>query len=184
MSAADELVEWVDEDGTVLDIVTRSKMRAEVLRHRSVFVIVASPRADRSDPSAQDATSPSIMAHKRADWKDYCPGAWDLAFGGVCDPGETWAAAAVRELAEEAGVVVDEADLEDLGAVSLEKPDLVRLLGRVFLVRYDGSFSPDDGEVTELRWLRASEVDQFVQRESVPEDSATLLVPLIRRLGW
>ncbi|MDG1088200.1 MAG: hypothetical protein P8P20_10715, partial [Acidimicrobiales bacterium] len=71
-AAAAQLVEHVDEDGAVIEIVTRAEMRARTLRHRSVYVAVL----DSDD---------RLLVHKRADWKDVFPGAWDLAFGGICD---------------------------------------------------------------------------------------------------
>ena len=100
-AAAAQLVEHVDENGDVIEVVTRSEMRAKALRHRSVYIAVLD--GDR------------LLVHKRADWKDVFPGAWDLAFGGVCDVGEGWLESARRELLEEAGI---EAPLVDRGPVS------------------------------------------------------------------
>mgnify|MGYP000751623903 CR=1 FL=1 len=113
-AAAAQLVEHVDEDGAVIEIVTRAEMRARTLRHRSVYVAVL----DSDD---------RLLVHKRADWKDVFPGAWDLAFGGICDVGEDWLASAHRELMEEAGV---SGELTDHGPVSFEAPD-VALVGRL-----------------------------------------------------
>ena len=102
MSApAQQLVEWVDDEGRVLGIVARSRVRAENLLHRSVFVAVRSVGGGE------------LLVHRRAAWKDVWPGYWDLAAGGLCAVGEPWAAAARRELAEEVGIEV--VDLEELG---------------------------------------------------------------------
>src|SRR5690606_5285189 len=86
-SAASEPVEVVDRNGTVVDVVDRARMRAKRLRHRCTYVAVVDA-ADR------------VVVHRRADWKDVWPGRWDIAFGGVVAVGETWDAAAARELAE------------------------------------------------------------------------------------
>ena len=72
---AQELVEWMDDQGRVLDVVTRGRMRAERLLHRAVFVVIRSPSGD-------------VLVHRRADWKDVWPSNWDLAFGGVVGVGE------------------------------------------------------------------------------------------------
>ena len=40
--------------------------------------------------------------------KDYCPGCYDLATGGVFSPGETKVDNAVRELEEETGLKVED----------------------------------------------------------------------------
>ena len=71
---ADELVEVVDVDGRVIEVVTRQRMRAENLRHRSVAVVVFDSRG-------------RLLIHRRADHKDVWPGYWDLCFGGVVGVG-------------------------------------------------------------------------------------------------
>src|SRR5262245_33522173 len=111
MGASDELVEVVDEDGHVLRLVTRAEMRAGNLRHRSVGVVVVTAAGE-------------LVAHRRAGWKDVWPGRWDVCFGGVAAVGETWAEAAARELAEEAGVTVAPADLRVLGDGDYKDADM------------------------------------------------------------
>ena len=91
-AAASELVEVVDDDGRVLDIVTRAEMRRRRLRHRSVFVAVVDP----DDAGCSCTGAPTGRTSR--------PGRWDIAFGGVVGAGEAWDAAAARELEEEAGV--------------------------------------------------------------------------------
>jgi 8-oxo-dGTP pyrophosphatase MutT (NUDIX family) len=111
-----EWVEVLDERGKVVDVVPRAEMRSRNLRHRAVYVAVLA--GDR------------LLTHQRADWKDVWPSRWDVAFGGVCDVGETWPAAARRELAEEAGIAIDEHELLDMGDDRFES-DEVRLVGRI-----------------------------------------------------
>ena len=145
LAAAQQLVEHVTTDGTVIAVVSRAEMRAGSLRHRSVYIAVTDPR-DR------------LLVHRRADWKDVYPGAWDLAFGGVCDVGEPWRSAAERELREEAGI---SADLHDCGPVSYTGPG-VALIGRLYACVHGGPFSFDDGEVTATRWVALTDLAAFV----------------------
>lgn len=158
-SAAAQLVEHVDETGAVIEVVTRAEMRARALRHRSVYIVIVDARR-------------RLLVHKRADWKDVFPGAWDLAFGGVCDVGEDWETSAHRELREEAGV---SGELVDLGPVSFEAPD-VALVGRLYLCRHDGPFHFDDGEVTETRWIPIESLEHFVDTHEVPPDSRRIVM--------
>jgi len=153
-AAAAQLVEHVDEQGNVIEVVTRAEMRDRALRHRSVYIAVV----DSSD---------RLLVHKRADWKDVFPGAWDLAFGGVCDVGEDWESSAHRELHEEAGVT---GELVDRGPVNFEAPG-VALIGRFFVCRHNGPFTFNDGEVTDTRWVPVADIADFVDKNEVPPDS-------------
>lgn len=162
-AAAAQLVEHVDENGDVIEIVTRAQMRAGSLRHRSVYIAVL----DHDD---------RLLVHKRADWKDVFPGAWDLVFGGVCDVGEDWEPSAHRELLEEAGV---RGTLVDQGPVTFEAPG-VALVGRFYVCRHEGPFVFDDGEVTDTKWVPLSGLAEFIDSHEVPPDSelvARRLVP-------
>lgn len=160
-AAAAQLVEHVDEHGTVIEVVTRADMRTRALRHRSVYVAVL----DSND---------QLLVHKRADWKDVFPGAWDLAFGGICDVGEAWEVSAHRELMEEAGV---SGDLVDQGPVSFEAPG-VALVGRFYVCRHDGPFVFNDGEVTDSRWVPLAELADFIATHEVPPDSKLVVTSL------
>jgi isopentenyldiphosphate isomerase len=157
-AAAAQLVEHVDEAGSVLEVVTRAQMRAGALRHRSVYIAVL---------DSQDR----LLVHKRAGWKDVFPGAWDLSFGGVCDVGEGWEPSAHRELLEEAGVT---GELIDRGPVSFDTPD-VALVGRFYVCRHDGPFEFNDGEVTDSQWIPLAELAEFVATNEVPPDSALII---------
>lgn len=163
--AAAQMVEHVGPDGSVLEVVTRSEMRARSLRHRSVYVAIVDDQR--------------LLVHKRADWKDVFPGAWDLAFGGVCDVGEAWADAAERELWEEAGVT---GDLVDRGPVSFEADD-VALVGRLYVCAHAGPFAFNDGEVTATRWVPIDALADFVQAHDVPDDSAAIVTPTALGIG-
>ena len=157
-AAAAQMVEHVDESGEVIQVVTRAEMRAKTLRHRSVYIAVID-------------SARRLLVHKRADWKDVFPGAWDLAFGGVCDVGEDWESSAHRELHEEAGVT---GTLIDRGPVSFEAPG-VALVGRFYVCRHDGPFSFNDGEVTDSRWIPLDELEGFIAHNDVPPDSAMVV---------
>lgn len=163
-----ELVEEVDADGRVLRVVTRAEMRAGNLRHRSVGVVVRRP-GDRA-----------VLAHRRASWKDVWPGRWDVAFGGVCGVGEPALAAAARELAEEAGVVVAEPSrLRPLGAGTYEDDD-VAATAVIYEVEDAGPFTFADGEVEEVRWVPYPELAAFLAAHPHCPDSAAVAVPLLR----
>lgn len=160
----DELVEWVSADGSVIEVVTRQRMRAETLRHRTTYVVVI----DSKD---------QIVVHKRADWKEIYPGWWDLAFGGVCGAGEDWLEAAKRELAEEAGIIGE--PLEPLGDLTYDGAEC-RVVGRVYLVRTDSTITFNDGEVVDSDRVALGSLEKWMTDRLVCSDSRNALVPLIK----
>ncbi len=159
-----ELVEWVDTDGAVIEVVTRERARAEVLRHRCTYVAVL---------TSDDA----LVVHQRADWKDVYPSYWDLAFGGITGVGEPWDAAARRELAEEAGI--EDTDLQELGPVRYDAAD-GHIVGRAYLTRYDGPLSCPDGEVVAVDRIPLADLDRWLEGRPVCLDSLEQVLPLVR----
>lgn len=170
MSAGDEPVEVVDGDGTVLEVVTRAVVRAENRRHRNVAVALR-----RHDGR--------VVVHRRADWKDVHPAKLDAVFGGVPAVGEDDRCAAVRELAEEAGLAVAVEDLVDLGAVRADD-EHTRWVGRLFLVVDDRPVVAADGEVSEVWEVTAEELSSWLGRDDVcPDTRAAVLPVLLEALG-
>ncbi len=159
----DELVEHVTPDGTVIEVVTRARMRAENLRHRSVAIIV-------------QTTDGQLLVHRRADDQDVFPGWWDVAAGGVVAAGEESDAAARRELAEELGIigVTPEFVTEDA-----YDDDHAREICRVYRVVHDGPYRFDDGEVTEARLVDAAGLTELLSTERVLPGSVAMLLPVI-----
>lgn len=160
--AGRSLVDVVDADDRVIGTATRAQMRAEGLRHRAVYVVVRT-------------TDDQIVVHRRADWKDVYPGAWDICFGGVLDAREGWDEAAGRELAEEAGI---ETPLRLLGVGSFEDGGSP-VNGRVYEGVHDGPYPCPDGEVTEVRTVPLGELEAFLAAHPHCPDSAQLVLPLL-----
>ena len=159
----DELVDVVDDDDQVIATVTRAEMRAQRLQHRSVGVAVL-------------ASDGRLLVHRRSPAKDIWPGWWDIAAGGVVTAGETYEAAARRELAEELGI--SDVELEYLGHARYVDDELAALC-RGYRVVHDGPFTFDDGEIVEVRWVTFAELDVMRTSHRFLPDSIALLLPLL-----
>lgn len=160
---AEQLVEWVDQDGRVLEVVARARVRAENLLHRAVAVVVRSSAGD-------------VLVHRRADWKDVWPGFWDLTVGGVVGVGEDWERAARRELHEEIGI--ERHELRALGGYYYADADVAALC-QVFTTVADGPLSLLDGEVVEVAWVPRSALGQWVAGRAVCPDGVHGVLPLL-----
>ena len=164
MGAADELVDVVDEHDQVVRVVARREMRAQRLRHRTVFIAVTNSSGD-------------VLVHRRADHKDVWPGRWDLAAGGVLAAGELYDEGAVRELAEELGIA--DVPLQRLGQGVYEDAEVAEI-STVYRALWDGPVRFADGEVAEARWMSLEEVQRGAAGalDFVP-DSVSLVLPLL-----
>lgn len=158
--AGEEHVEWVDDDGEIVEVVPRSRMRAENLLHRSVAVIVTT-------------TDGRLVVQRRADDKDVYPGWWDIGAGGVVGAGELLPAAARRELAEELGVDA----LPEFVAVERFEDDRAREICAVYRVVHDGPFQPADGEAVEIRVVDPGQFAELSARVRFLPGSLAMLLP-------
>ncbi|MEU8586333.1 NUDIX domain-containing protein [Streptomyces sp. NPDC048664] len=91
MSAADELLDIVDENDRVIGQSPRGEAYARGLRHRCVFI------------EARDARG-RLFVHRRTATKLVFPSRYDMFVGGVVGAGESYDEAALREAEEELGV--------------------------------------------------------------------------------
>ncbi len=159
--STEEMVEWVDEDDTVIDVVPRSRMRAENLRHRSVAVVIIT-------------SDGRLVVQRRAGTKDLYPGWWDIGAGGVVTAGEHRTASARRELHEELGI--ETAALTFVG-VGHHDDDHSREICHIYTAVHDGPFHPVDGEVAEIRTVTPVEFAQLLSAEPFLPGSLALLLP-------
>ena len=165
-NASEELVDIVDEDDKVLYQCTRKEMRAQVLRHRAVFIAVVNSAGE-------------LLIHQRSAMKDLWPSWWDLTVGGVVSAGESYDAAALRELDEEVGITG--VPLVELG-VGTYSDEEVSLVGRCFMVKYDGPLVLRDGEVVAIEWVSQNDLMQRLAERDFLPDSKALVLPALQKI--
>ena len=92
MSSPNELFDIVDDNDVVIGQAARSECHGNpALVHRAVHVMVFNREGD-------------LLLQKRSADKDIQPGKWDTSVGGHLDSGESYLAAAHREMKEELGL--------------------------------------------------------------------------------
>ncbi|MDH4120264.1 MAG: NUDIX domain-containing protein [Deltaproteobacteria bacterium] len=151
-----EQVDWIDDQGQVLGVVTRARMRAENLLHR-----VSSTLVTRADGR--------VFVQKRTLTKDVFPGLWDVFVGGTVASGETFEQNARRELGEELGIFgVPVLHLLDH---TYRGPQTQAHI-RVFTCRWEGPVTLQPEEVAAGHWAEPQEVDQLIAQGELCPDSA------------
>ncbi|MDQ3628209.1 MAG: NUDIX domain-containing protein [Actinomycetota bacterium] len=157
----DELVEVLAEDGSVLGVVDRRRMRTDNLLHRATGVILR-------DPAGR------VYVHRRTDTKDLFPGRYDCCAGGVVGVGEDVLAAAERELAEELGV--RGVPLRPL-LVGRYEDAHTRYIAHVYEAVWDGPVTWQADEVAWGAWMSPTQLRALLadpDRRFVPDTEALL----------
>jgi len=96
---ADELIDIFDEDNNLVGQAMKSEALARGLWHRVARVLIY----DRKG---------RVFLQLRSMAKELHPGCWDVGVAGYIGAGEDYVDAAIREVAEEAGLEIPKDDLE------------------------------------------------------------------------
>ena len=144
---AEEIFDVVDANDQVIGTATRAEVHAQKLTHRAVHVFVFNKRGD-------------LLLQKRSLLKDMCPGLWDSSVSGHLDAGESYEAAAVRELEEEMGITT-ETTPEEIARIA---PGLETGWEhmRLYRIRHDGALRFPAAEVDAVMWFPLSEITAWI----------------------
>lgn len=139
-----EIFDIVDEEDRVIGQAPRSRCHGDPsLIHRVAHVLVFD-------------SAGRLLLQKRAMTKDIQPGRWDTSVGGHLDPGESYLAAARREMKEELGIhgmpltflyhsrIRNEIESENVAT---------------YLVHYDGAIRFSRDEIEAVRFWTAAEIE-------------------------
>ena len=144
---AEEIFDVVDANDQIIGTATRAEVHAQKLTHRAVHVFVFNKRGD-------------LLLQKRSLLKDMCPGLWDSSVSGHLDAGESYEAAAVRELEEEMGITT-ETTPEEIARIA---PGLETGWEhmRLYRIRHDGALRFPAAEVDAVMWFPLSEITAWI----------------------
>ena len=116
-----------------------------------------------------------VLWQRRSDKVSRHPGMWDISAGGHINLGESLVEACIREAHEEIGAAINAENLFFVTMMPFNK----NRFAFVYAFDYSGKedvFSFDDGEVSEVRWVPYSEMEEFRLRNAkkpLAEDELT-----------
>ncbi len=151
-----EYVDWIDEDGRLLQTLSRREMRRRNLLHRSTATFVFHPDG-------------RLFIQQRTRTKDVYAGLYDVCVGGTVVSGETWEQNACREIAEELGI--RGVAVRALFTHRFQDAHVNNAIG-VFACVYDGPITLQQEEVAEGFWANAARVEALLATGTVCPDSA------------
>lgn len=139
--------EWVDivnENNQVIAQARREQMRRDNLRHRATYIVV------------HDGMG-KILVQRRTLNKDLQPGLLDATAGGVVQAAEDLRDSARREAKEELGI--SDVPFAEHGQFYYED-QRCRVWGSLFSCVSHGPFALQAEEISEVRWLSVTEIDE------------------------
>lgn len=136
------------------DLVERGEVHKQGLWHKAAQVLLFDSRKQ-------------MLVQQRSSTKDLYPDCWDYAVGEHLQPDESFAAGAVRGLAEELGIV--DCALSEIGTV--QKLEIVtedycdREFHQSFYGYYDGPIILDPEEVQAWQYIDRASLDSWLEHE-------------------
>ena len=157
-----ELFDVVDARDRVIGQATRGDVHARGLLHRAAHVFVFN-------------SSGQLLLQQRSATKDAYPLCWTSSCSGHLDSGESYQAAAIRELGEEVGLAGEVEFLVKLPA----GPETSNEHTALFRVVCDEPPNPDPTEVADLKWATVAQWQRELQEAPERFDP-----PFGVLLGW
>lgn len=151
--AEDEMFDVVNERNEVLEQKPRFEVHRAGLLHRAVHIFVLN-REEK------------LLLQKRSMYKDVAPGTWDSSAAGHLAVGESYDAAAEREIMEELGVRIELRPVWPLKACE----DLGWEFILLYQGRCEGPFRFPSTEISEVKWWTPEEIDAAIA--SQPDEFA------------
>jgi 16S rRNA (adenine1518-N6/adenine1519-N6)-dimethyltransferase len=150
---AHEMFDVVNEGNEVTGQAPRGDVHAKNLRHRAVHVFVLNKHGE-------------LWLQLRSHLKDVHPLRWDSSAAGHLDAGESYAAAAVRELQEELGIEAATEHVGDIPATERTGWEFVEL----HRARHNGPMNYAPDEIASGAFFRAEQIQDWIAAR--PEDFA------------
>lgn len=142
---SDEIISLIDKENNLIGSIKRSQMRFGVDYHRATYIFVFTP-------------DNKLIIQKRTLNKQFCPGYYGIATGGVVAHGESYEISAQRELHEELGL---DLSLVNCGLFYTEG-ESYRIWGKVFTCIYnpklDGEIKMQEDEVAAIEYLSIDDI--------------------------
>ena len=154
---ADELFLVVDENDQPLEPLPRKLVHGHGVWHRVAHVWLVNNKHE-------------VLCQQRSVDKELNPGCWEVFLGGHMSPGESYEAGAMRELSEEAGIILENSALElyqvykftDFSGYNNE-------FIAIFICQWNGDISTlqfQDGEVAQTAWRSISDIREQLKKKA------------------
>ncbi len=163
----EELIDIVDDDDNVTRQATWGEMHGKNLTHRAANIFVFNSKGD-------------IFVHRRAVRLLLYPGMFDVKMGGVVKAGESYEAAAKRELKEEAGI--ENAELKYLFSTQFRSKQNNNNR-KVFKCVYDEKMRLQPEEVESGRFMTLDDAKKMMAEGKLSPSAEFVFKEFLKRVG-
>jgi isopentenyldiphosphate isomerase len=158
----DEMLDIVDDDDRVLSRAPRSRVLRDYHIHRAVMFFVFDDEE-------------RVLVNQRSEAKELYPSFWSIAFGGHVLAGESYDAAARREIKEETGLAAPPRLITSFQKRTSDERENVK----VYAVTADELPSLFPEEIAQGQFMTLAEVNEMLSRADFLPETPTLLKILI-----
>jgi len=120
-----------------------------------------------------------VLVQKRTDIKDWCPGRYDLAAGGIIQYDEPYDLSAARELEEELGITPPLRYEFQLFYDDIVAPIKNRNWGRVYSCVHEGPFRLQPEEVASVAFMPVEQALKLPPESVTPDTRQVLIAHLL-----
>jgi isopentenyl-diphosphate delta-isomerase len=152
-SAGMSNIQFVDVDDQVIGAGTRDEALKNGIRHRISRIFLVNANGD-------------VLLAKRAQNLSSTQGLWSQSAGGHVHESETYEEAAHREMKEELGI--KDIALTEIGYFYSEDTDTdgPKQFSRIYKGIYEGELHPNLDEISEVKWVSKSELDELIEKRA------------------
>ncbi len=147
----DEIFDVVDENDRVVATDTRANVHAKKLFHRAVHIFVFRDNGD-------------ILVQQRSFEKDTCPGLFSTSCAGHVDSGESYEAAAARELREELGIALPATDLVPLFSQRPSAENGNEFVRGYAVKNFTGEITPNPAEIIRMVAFSPQQLQEEIEK--------------------
>lgn len=166
MPVSEEIVTIIDLADRVVEARPRPEVKKVGYTYRVTYILVFNQAGQ-------------LLVQERTDSKDWCPGHFDLAAGGIIQFDESYDISAERELQEELGISPQLKYHFELFYDDIPAPIKNRNWGRVYSCVHEGPFRLQADEVASATFMPVEEALALAPERVTPDTRQVLVAYLL-----
>jgi isopentenyldiphosphate isomerase len=152
----DEQLTQVNEKNIIISPISRKLAHStKGVYYRTIFILIKNEKDE-------------ILLQQRSHTKDLYPDCWDLSVGGHVNFGESYVDTAIREIAEEMGLVIEQKDLIFKGEVLVRLPSSNEYFNIFeYKLKTNQHIKTEVTEVSGTQWMSMENIKKSIKNKTL-----------------